>query len=908
MSAGLSTPLHLAANLLALFAAAGLAIVVLYRPGGHGLRRRGVLSVAAVSGGALAIAVGHALDGALVETAGAAIPWLLAGGLVAIGIGMLPGAPRALGPAGTPPAMAGLPLMPAVVVSVGPFPAAIIGAVGGVLGGGRAVLAGRRTAAAGIGLLLWGAARGVAPIAPGAAAWVTIAGALALGVWLWQASASRLLAKLVTAFIASLLGVVVLLAVVLSTLGSTSLVEEELRNLGATGAEVAQTISQGWPREAIERAAVLGGLPPAVQDLVDRGNTEGLDRFLRTLATNQDVLAILDPDGRVLLSAAQVPALDEGSFLLSLTGSELVGRLVGGQRESGGLLTVGGRVVALGGVLVFDQEETRAEDEPRYIVVAGRIVDDVWAAQAASQQPLELLVTVGDELSAASGDVAGVAAAQVVQALPSGTDTATVTVDGRELFAAGAPLVEPTSLNELGRVVAVRSGEVLAQVERDQARQLFVIALLGGLLAGGVVAAVSRRLVAPIRRLTQAAASVREGELDAQAQVGSTDEVGELGRTFNEMTASLSAQSAQLRDAAEVQSRLRARLEAMNASMSDALVAVDADGKIVTFNPAAERLVGRDVHDVMGLPLDEVLMGNGPSGMRPADALGDADSERVVAVQLLLLSAEGSLTPTAATAAPVRDAEGTVLGRVLVLRDVTRESEIERMKTEFLSNVSHELRTPLTPIKGYAEVLARRDVGPDATRRFAGQILESTWRLERIVAMIVDFAALDSGRMQPQIGDVAVGDVVGDALARWREREPDRTFTRRVARGLPKVRVDREMIARCLDEVIDNAVKFSPGGQPISITAVEADDGVHGVCLSVRDRGVGIEVETASNLFGDFYQADGSETRLFGGLGLGLALVRRIVDVLDGDATIESELGTGATVHVLLPASPAARR
>jgi two-component system sensor histidine kinase VicK len=804
--------------------------------------------------------------------------------------------------------MAGLPLMPAVVVSVGPFPAAIIGAVGGVLGGGRAVLAGRRTAAVGIGLLLWGAARGVAPIAPGAAAWVTIAGALALGVWLWQASASRLLAKLVTAFIASLLGVVVLLAVVLSTLGSTSLVEEELRNLGATGAEVAQTISQGWPREAIERAAVLGGLPPAVQDLVDRGNTEGLDRFLRTLATNQDVLAILDPDGRVLLSAAQVPALDEGSFLLSLTGSEPVGRLVGGQRESGGLLTVGGRVVALGGVLVFDQEETRAEDEPGYIVVAGRIVDDVWAAQAASQQPLELLVTVGDELSAASGDVAGVAAAQVVQALPSGTDTATVTVDGRELFAAGAPLVEPTSLNELGRVVAVRSGEVLAQVERDQARQLFVIALLGGLLAGGVVAAVSRRLVAPIRRLTQAAASVREGELDAQAQVGSTDEVGELGRTFNEMTASLSAQSAQLRDAAEVQSRLRARLEATNASMSDALVAVDADGKIVTFNPAAERLVGRDVHDVMGLPLDEVLMGNGPSGMRPADALGDADSERVVAVQLLLLSAEGSLTPTAATAAPVRDAEGTVLGRVLVLRDVTRESEIERMKTEFLSNVSHELRTPLTPIKGYAEVLARRDVGPDATRRFAGQILESTWRLERIVAMIVDFAALDSGRMQPQIGDVAVGDVVGDALARWREREPDRTFTRRVARGLPKVRVDREMIARCLDEVIDNAVKFSPGGQPISITAVEADDGVHGVCLSVRDRGVGIEVETASNLFGDFYQADGSETRLFGGLGLGLALVRRIVDVLDGDATIESELGTGATVHVLLPASPAARR
>jgi PAS domain S-box-containing protein len=902
MSAGLSTPLHLAANLLALFAAAGLAVVVLNRPGvavaASGTPRARSAAEWLVAAGGLLLAVGHALEGALVEVAGSLSGWLLAAGLVAVALGM---APRRIAVVPHPGRTAAvLPL--AVVIPQVPVAAAAVAAVAGAVAGIRALLGGRRALALAIGLLLWGAASGVAPTSAPTAAWLTIAGALAIGVWLWQVSATRLLAKLVTAFIASLLGVVVLLAVVLSTLGSTSLVAEELRNLEATGSDVARTIAEAWPRDAIDRAAILGRLPETVDDLVTSGNQAGLDNVLTSIATTEDFLAILDPTGRVVLSAARIPMLEDGAFLLALAGSDPVDRLLDGQREGGGLITVGGRVVAVGGVLVFDDPEPRPEDPARYLVVAGRVADDVWAAQAASQVNLELIVTVGDELSAASSDIAGIPPETIAAALPSEAASTSVLVGGRELFAAGTALVEPTSLAVVGQVVAVRSGEVLAQVERDQARQLFVIALIGGLLAGVVAGAVSGRLVAPIRRLTSAAASVREGDLAAQADVTSPDEVGELGRTFNEMTASLSEQSAQLREAADVQSRLRARLEALNASMSDALVAVDPDGKIVTFNPAAERLVGRDLRDVMGLPLGEVLVGRGPSRMSPGDALGDPESERVIAVQLVLEGAGGRRIPTAATAAPVRGEDGEVLGRVLVLRDVTREAEVERMKTEFLSNVSHELRTPLTPIKGYAEILARRELPAERTQQFAAQILDSTERLERIVGMIVDFAALDSGRMQPALVDVAVGDLVGDVLGRWRVREPSRTFTRRVARDLPPVRVDPAMLGRCLDELIDNAVKFSPGGEAVAITAALEDaDGAPRVRLSVRDRGVGIDLDTTANLFSDFTQGDGSETRLFGGLGLGLALVRRIVDAIGADATIESDLGAGATVHVHLP-------
>jgi two-component system sensor histidine kinase ResE len=892
MSAGLSTPLHLAANLLALFAAVGLGVAVLHRPGDAGRTRS--LAAVAVAAGAAAIAVGHGLSGALIEGTDEVVPWLLAGGLLVIAIGM---SPRRVADGRLRTAA----VVPAIIVIQSPVSAAALAAVAGAVAAVRALLGGRRTLAVGVSLMLWAAARAVAPRSPGAAAWLTIAGAAALGAWLWQASATRLLAKLVTAFVATLLGVVVLLAVVLSTLGSTSLVEDELRNLGATSGEIAQTLADEWPRQAAEGAALLARSPESVVGLVEAASGAGLQNFLETLATDQDVLAILAPDGRVLLSASRIERFGEGAFLLSLAGSDPVDRLVGGQRTSGGLLTVGGEVVAVGGVLVFEEEELRPEDEPIAIVLAGRVADSTWAATAASQQRASLLLTVGDELAASSGPVADVPPQEVAGAL-RGREEAAVTVQGRELFAASAPLVDPNGVTEIGQVVVARSGELLAGVEREQARQLFVIALIGGLLAGFVAAAVSRRLVAPIRRLTVAAASVREGELDAQADVSSPDEVGELGRTFNEMTASLSTQSAQLREAAEVQSRLRARLEALNASMSDGLVAIGPDGKILTFNPAAERLVGRGVEDVMGLPLREVLVGSGPGESEPAEALGDAESERTVAVQLLLESADGRITPTAATAAPVRDDDGSVLGRVLVLRDVTRDVEIERMKSEFLSNVSHELRTPLTPIKGYAEILARREMAPDATQRFAGEILDASGRLERIVRMIVDFAALDSGRVQPELADVEVGDIVGETLRRWREREPTRGFTRRVARDLPPVHVDAGLLGQCLDELIDNAVKFSPGGEPISISATELEgDGPRRVCLSVRDRGVGFEVDAATRAFSDFYQGDGSETRHFGGLGLGLALVRRIVDVLDADATIESELGAGALVHLALP-------
>src|SRR5205823_6554574 len=154
-------------------------------------------------------------------------------------------------------------------------------------------------------------------------------------------------------------------------------------------------------------------------------------------------------------------------------------------------------------------------------------------------------------------------------------------------------------------------------------------------------------------------------------------------------------------------------------------------------------------------------------------------------------------------------------GAVIVLRDMRREREIERLKTEFLSNVSHELRTPLTPIRGYAEILKRR---PDLKRHqiaaYVDTILDSSVRMARVVDLLVDVAALEAGRVSAAPRPVKIGAYIDERLDLWRSRVPQRAtdLKRRVATGLPAVAIDPVWVGKALDEIIDNALKYSPPG------------------------------------------------------------------------------------------------
>jgi PAS domain S-box-containing protein len=336
--------------------------------------------------------------------------------------------------------------------------------------------------------------------------------------------------------------------------------------------------------------------------------------------------------------------------------------------------------------------------------------------------------------------------------------------------------------------------------------------------------------------------------------------------------------------------------------MSDALLAVDSDGSITIFNRAAELLTGVPSSDVVGHVVQDV--------MALVDRQGRDLSERLARPSptpwtetTVIVRPDGEQVPVALSAGAVRGPGDELAGAVFVLRDMRREQEIERMKREFLANISHELRTPLTPIKGYAEMLRLREVPREQAAKFLDGILESSDRLERVIDMLVSFAAMEAGQLTLRVEPVKLRALLENVAMRWKHKGDQlHPVTHWVGRNVPDVVLDRRLIERSLDELVDNAVKYSPAGGGIELEAHLAQNGRGpAIEIAVRDHGVGIPADRIESVFADFAQLDGSSTRRFGGLGLGLAFVHRIVEAHDGRLTCRSIPGRGSTFSISLP-------
>ncbi len=894
---GVPAALYLAAGLLAVAASVGLAFALLVGrvPGASTSGRLRMVGVA----GALVYAVGHGLGGALTGPVELRA-WLEAIGLLGILIGADPTVMRMAGGLG-------------LIVPVAPTLPAYAAAAIGTLAAGRIALGRPRSPLLAAGVAVLAIGHGLEPARPQAAAVATIIGSLLVGAWLWRASSRRILAKLLTAFAAALLAMAIVLAAVLSTVSSAQLTADELARLDRLADQLTAEI-QAWPSEAVLAAQPLSRSVGTLIGTVLEPS-EAADLFALSLSS-QDFFLTIDPMGRVV--NAFPPDLG-GALRLAVAGDPLIADVREGRAPdgSGGLVSSGRTIVAFGAIPLV-VEGARPEEPPAGVLVTGRLADGVWAAQRAAALDVGLIGVVGGEVVFTTGTDDAQVGTAVIEALADRSQ-GDLGADGQERFAAAVQLTDPQRGSVLGTLVTTSTPQVIANLESAQTRRLFGVTLVGGALALLTAGLVTRRFVLPITQLTEVAQRVGAGDLSRRAGIRAPDEVGQLAATFDDMVESLSEQRDDLTSSALRESRLRGRLESLTTSMGDGLIAVDTAGIIITFNPAAEAMTGRGARDAIGLPLGEVLVGrtlddgllgegmsDGVAGGAPEDPLQlrDAMDSSVSAGRLLLTREAGAQVPIAATAAPVRSPNGDIIGRVYVLRDITTDLQVEQMKTQFLANVSHELRTPITPIKGYANVLARRDVGPERTRQFAEQILDSTKRLERIVGMIVDFAALDSGRVTFERQPVELDVLVETTVAPWRMSHPDRHIQIRVPASLPLVMTDPTYLGRCVDELLDNALKFSPDGPPVIVSAIAVAGTVR---LSVADRGIGIEAEAAKRLFTDFVQADGTETRHYGGLGLGLGLVGRTLDGIGAAVEVESEPAEGTTVTLTLEAAGPAR-
>ena len=752
------------------------------------------------------------------------------------------------------------------------------------------------------GLLLAGAAAGLGPVAdggPGALAVVALRGASALLLLaaLLVLARSSLLGKVVSAVLAGVLVMAVAAVGVVGTVVADGAVREQNSLVADAALGRLQLIAEtrGKLQDALPFVAGACRLKPAAcAATVNLFSGPGAATFAVQVPRTGDPV---DLGGRAALSDGERVVL-AGSQLVELTLAGGPGR-VSEQTGVASVVRLVGATPGLALVAALPAARPTPQDPAPSVFLYGIRLDDSFVNRDSSDGGFGLSLLVGGRVVASN--TTGRARERLARiALDAGVADG-IGANGLTVSAGGDdPSVSFRTLPALtgepvGVIALSRSAEASLGAQRDALRSLLLTAVLATAVVGGLALVLGRRTVEPVRRLTAAAERVAAGDLTVTTGLTSRDEVGTLSRSFDAMTGSVSRLTGDLRASA-------ARLETVLSSMTDGLVAADADGLVTSVNRAALAMAGLSEGDALGRLLTEVVdLRAGGVPLLPVVTGADVPAE--------VHRADGTTVPVRVAVAPLEGGDGIVL----VLRDTTREREVERMKTDFLSNVSHELRTPLTPIRGYAEILvAKPGLDSDKVTRFATTIRDESIKLNRVVDLLVDVAAIEAGRVTIVARPVAPAELVDGRLAAWRSRAPERAgdLRRRVAAALPLVEVDPAWLGKALDELIDNALKYTRPGTAVTFTAALNPTGDR-VRVGVRDAGPGIAEADQSGLFLSFEQVDGSATRRVGGLGLGLSFVRRLADDAGFVVSVTTAVGKGSEFALdlpLAPATPAVRR
>ncbi|HEX7167486.1 MAG TPA: ATP-binding protein [Acidimicrobiales bacterium] len=734
--------------------------------------------------------------------------------------------------------------------------------------------------------------------------------ALTLGGALLQSSRRAIAARVAASSAATLLLVVLVLSVGLSAVLSNTVEDQAVASLDARALREAGVL-EDRRNEAIKNAGLASsGLTqgrttaPAIGEIADTGavgpeQRDVLDSALETLSSGLfDGFAVAYADARVgLVSAVGLPP----AVFVELLGHPAAQEATSSEEGRGAVVLLDDQAVAVGVVPV-----RRASEGP------GQHLGLVLAAFPADRGYLESRGRADDAVSlqlwsrtapvASYGVQPERAVAQRLAGAVFAEDDASAAEISSGRYVAGRA-VRGTDNRPLLALIASRPTTAVDEIRERLFQTFFVIAFGGTLLALLLAALVGERIGAGVRRLTRSAEQLAQGEAGVRSGVRSEDEVGRLGAAFDAMAESIEEKTDALRQAALDEARLRNRVEAIVAGMGEALVAFDEDACVTDFNEAAEELLGVTAPVARGRSVVEVVRARTEDGGADLSARIEAADDARWSELAEVEAADGVLVPVAMTVGPVRGPGGEVAGRVIVLRDLRAEREVERMKREFLSRVGHELRTPLTPLLGFARILATKQLPPDRAQDVLRSMVSSGQRLERIVEMLEFFASAQAGRTPVRLEAIDVRELLTSVVDE-RQRAMDangHVLSRRVKAGTPRVVGDPYWVRRSVDELVDNAIKFSPSGGKVSVTAAPAGDFVE---IAVRDPGVGMSDEEVERAFAEWTQGDESDTRAYGGLGLGLALVQRVVERHGGRVVCETAPGKGSKFSILLPAVP----
>jgi two-component system phosphate regulon sensor histidine kinase PhoR len=453
---------------------------------------------------------------------------------------------------------------------------------------------------------------------------------------------------------------------------------------------------------------------------------------------------------------------------------------------------------------------------------------------------------------------------------------------GYDMMYVAVPVMAEGRVTGIARV-ALPLREIEANVARLR-RAILSAALLAALGAALLAVLIAERIAQPVRQLTEVVQRMAEGDLSARLLPTTQDEVGTLTRAFDQMADRLQETITTL---AEERSRLTAVLD----NMADGVLITDSKGHVRLINPAAIQLLDTSEVDALERSFAQVVRHYQLIELwRRCRQTGEEQ------IEVVELSLQGPFLQAIVT--PLQDTEPRAY--LVILQDLTRVRRLETVRRDFISNISHELRTPLASLRALADTLrdgALED--PPMAQRFLDRMDTEVDALTQMVQELLELSRIESGQVPFRMAPVAVADVVLPPVERLRPQAE--RFVLQLAvdlpSDLPPVLADEERIQQVVTNLVHNAIKFTPSGGEVTISAAVSKDEV---VVSVRDTGVGIPADDLPRIFERFYKAD--HARSGGGTGLGLAIAKHIVQAHSGRIWAESIEGRGSTFYFSLPA------
>lgn len=451
---------------------------------------------------------------------------------------------------------------------------------------------------------------------------------------------------------------------------------------------------------------------------------------------------------------------------------------------------------------------------------------------------------------------------------------------------------ELDNFNQVEQRLLIERQKKLQGLEKIATRVLWIAGFIG--IAGGFTAnyLYSLGIVKRMGKLQDNAQRLAQGEQLATLIPGQ-DEISRLDLVLHSTAAQIAKREAKLRQANALIAEAAKKEKALIENSLDVICSIDADGRFVEVSPACLKLWGYESEELVGRPYIELVVPE------------DVQKTQTIAAEIMsgkeVSGFENRYTrPDGSCVEIVWSAVWSQSEQLMfcVARDNTEQKEIERLKNDLISTVNHELRTPLTSLRGFSEILLKKQCKPEKQQQYLKIIYDESKRLGNLINDFLDIQRMESGKQNYNFEPINISILVEETLELFSHTSNEHTLNISAPLELPQVKADRDRIHQVLSNLVSNAIKYSPNGGEVTVSAYEQDTEI---VVSVADTGVGISQQAMEKLFTKFYRVDNASTRRIGGTGLGLAIVKEIVEAHRGRVWVESTPGEGSTFYFSLP-------